>query len=103
MEMKRQAFPDFIAGLNLGAKETARLRQTLAAEFRYLASFRKFLEGTSLPEQYRLFDDALSVAPWNDSLRARIYAQYAYIASRQRDPAERARLMKRANDLYPRD
>ncbi|NCF62988.1 MAG: hypothetical protein GWP58_09065 [Gammaproteobacteria bacterium] len=77
-----------------------RLRQTFAAEFRYLDGFQKFLSGISLSENFRLFDDALSVAPWNDSLRARIYAQYAYIASTRKNPVERARMMKRADALY---
>ena len=79
---------------------TAKLKQTLAAEFRYLAGFQEFLKGISVSEQYRLFDYALSLAPWNDSLRARIFAQYSYIASTRRDPAEQARLMQRANALY---
>ena len=62
--------------------------------------FAKFLQGITVAEQYRIFDGALAMAPWNDSLRARIYAQYEYIASSRRDPVERARLMKRAQDLY---
>lgn len=71
------------------------------AEFRYLDGFRTFLEGMPLEEQYRVFDDALTVAPWNDSLRARIYLQYLYNASTRRIPAERARLIERAKALYP--
>jgi hypothetical protein len=52
-----------------------RLRQALAAEDRYLAGFLRFLQGMPLDDIYRVFDDALAVAPWNDILRARIYAQ----------------------------
>lgn len=100
IRMKRDAHADFLASLGTDPRTTARLRQTFAAEFRYLAAFKKFLEGLSIIEQYRLFDDALAVAPWNDSLRARIFAQYSYIASTRRDPADRARLMQRANALY---
>jgi spermidine synthase len=100
IDMKRAAHSDFLASLETDPQSSARLRQTFAAELRYLAGFQKFLEGTTLTEQYRLFDDALSVAPWNDSLRARIFAQYSYIASTRKDPAERARLMQRANALY---
>jgi hypothetical protein len=81
-------------------QDSAKLRQTLAAEFRYLEGFRKFLAGIPLAEQYRIFDDALAVAPWNDSLRARIFSQYSHIASTRTNPAERARLMQRANSLY---
>jgi spermidine synthase len=97
---KRQANTDFLADLGANAQDSARLRQTMAAEFRYLAGFQKFLEGITLAEQYRIFDDALAVAPWNDSLRARIFAQYSYIASTRTDPAERARMTQRANALY---
>jgi len=100
IKLKREALPDFLASLGTGMQDTARLRQTLAAEFRYLAGFQKFLEGMSLSDQYRIFDDALAVAPWNDSLRARIFAQYSYMASTRRDPAERSRLMQRAHALY---
>ena len=39
--------------------------------------------------------------PDADSLRARIYAQYAYIASTRHDPRERARLERKASSLYP--
>jgi hypothetical protein len=81
-------------------QDTARIKQTFAAEFRYLEGFRKFLAGIPLTEQYRIFDDALAVAPWNDSLRARIFSQYLHIASTRTNPSERARLMQRANSLY---
>jgi spermidine synthase len=100
IELKRAAYVEFLAGLEASTRDTARMRQTMAAEFRYLAGFQKFLEGMTLTEQYRIFDDALAVAPWNDSLRARIYLQYIYNASTRRQPAERSRLMQRAEDLY---
>ena len=45
-------------------------------------------------------DEALAVAPWNDSLRARIYAQYSHIAMSQADPVQRRMLLNRANALY---
>lgn len=100
IELKRAAHADFLAGLEGDARDAARMRQTVAAEFRYLGGFQQFLEGMTLTEQYRVFDDALAVAPWNDSLRARIYLQYLYNASTRRMPAERSRLMQRAEDLY---
>jgi hypothetical protein len=78
-----------------------RLRQGLEAEELYLKGFGKFLTGLPMMETYRIFDDALAAAPWNDSLRARIYARYAYLASTRLDPAERALLMRRAEALYP--
>ncbi len=100
LKLKRLAYPDYLAGFEKGMQDTARLKQTFAAEFRYLEGFRKFLTGIPLTEQYRIFDDALAVAPWNDSLRARIFSQYLHIAYTHRDPSERARLLKRANYLY---
>ncbi len=98
--LKREAYPEFLANLEPGLQDSARLKQTLAAEFRYLMGFHRFLNGMPLAEQYRVFDDALAVAPWNDSLRARIYAQYSYIASTPRDPQQRARMQKKADALY---
>ena len=98
--LKRKAHSGFMAKLQAAPGQQTRLQQTLAAEFRYLEAFGKFLSGIPLSEQYRIFDDALAVAPWNDSLRARLYAQYAYVASMARGPAEKARLMKKAADLY---
>jgi spermidine synthase len=100
IELRREAYPGFLASLQDGVRDTARLQQTFAAEDLYLLGFQKFLGGIPLTEQYRLFDEALALAPWNDSLRARIFAQYSYIASTRRDPSERARLMKRAASLY---
>ena len=45
-------------------------------------------------------DSVLAQAPWNDSLRARIYAQYRYLASTQTNPSMRKRMMERADALY---
>lgn len=100
IELKRTAHGDYLRRIDLGYLDSGRLRRTFVAEFRYLRAFQKFLGGLSLDDHYRLFDDALGVAPWNDSLRARVYAQYAYLASTRSNPAEHAGLMKRANELY---
>ena len=101
IELKKAAFADFLENLELSPRDKVRIHQSIAAELRYLDGFQKFLEGRPLDEQYRIFDDALAVAPWNDSLRARIYLQYLYNASTRRIPGERARLMERAEALYP--
>ena len=103
LELKRSAHPEFLARVEPGFPDGRRLQRTFAAEFRYLYAFRKFLAGVSIDEHYRLFDGALAVAPWNDSLRARIYAQYSYLAATQRDPSRRALMMQRARDLYKGD
>lgn len=100
LKLKREAYPNYLDSFKYGMQDTTKLRQTFAAEFRYLEGFRRFLTGIPLDEQYRIFDDALAVAPWNDSLRARIYSQYVHIASTRSNPSERARLMRRAESLY---
>ena len=105
LDMRRNAFPAQLAALTQQTTDPARWRQGFAAEFRYLMGFRNFLTGMPLDENYRVFDDALAMAPWSDSLRARIYAQYSFLASTRQDPSERALLLRRAESLYqgPRD
>ncbi len=100
MALKREAHPAFIASLIEGAGGQERLEQSFAAEFTYLAAFQRFLAGVSMGEAYALFDNALAMAPWNDSIRARIYAQYRYFAATQRDPVRRVALERRAEELY---
>jgi spermidine synthase len=99
-ELKLQAQTDFVANLEINQKDLARFKQTLVAEDSYLLGFERFQIGISMIDQYRLFDAILAMAPWNDSLRARIFSQYSHIASSRRDPSERARLTKKANQLY---
>jgi spermidine synthase len=98
--LKRAGYPYLLAKQSRDAKARARLRRSLIAEERYLDGFRRFLGGLPLAETYRVFDGALAAAPWNDSLRARIYAQYAFLAQTRADPAERRLLMRRAEALY---
>ncbi len=98
--LKRQAHDEFLADISVGHEDAGRLEQTLAAEESYLLGFEKFQTGMSLMDQYRLFDAILAMAPWNDSLRARIYAQYMHIASTRGTKSERTRLLNKANSLY---
>jgi spermidine synthase len=100
LRLKRKAYVDFFASLSAQVEDPDRLRQTFAAEFLYLKAFQQYLEGLQIADLYRVFDESLEAAPWNDSLRARIYAQYAYFATTQRDPAMRERLRRRAEALY---
>ncbi|MEJ2385194.1 MAG: fused MFS/spermidine synthase [Xanthomonadales bacterium] len=102
-DLKRSAHARFAAGLDLDPPQRERFNQTLRAEFLYLARFHRFLTGMALDEIHREFDATLAMAPWNDSLRARIYAQYAYLASTRHDPRERARLERKAASLYSGD
>ena len=99
-ELKQRARAGFLADIEIDESNRARFEQTLAAEDAYLLGFEKFQTGISLIDQYRLFDAILAMAPWNDSLRARIFAQYSHIAASRPDKFERTRLFKRANDLY---
>ena len=98
--LKRKAYVDFFSDLSSDVTDTDKLRQTFAAEFRYLEAFQQYLQGLSLEDNYRIFDSVLAQAPWNDSLRARIYAQYRYLASTQTDPSKRKRMTDRAEALY---
>ncbi len=100
LDMKREAFDEFFSRVAADRDDPEKLRQTFAAEFRFLEAFQQFLRGIPLNETYRLFDEALALAPWNDSLRARIYAQYEYFARTQPDPARRMIMMRRAEALY---
>ena len=100
LELRRRAYPDYLRALAAQTDDPARLERTFAAEFRFLEAFQQFLGRIPLSETYRLFDGALAVAPWHDSLRARIYAQYRYFAASQRDPVRRAQLARRAEALY---
>ncbi len=47
-------------------------------------------------EIFRRYDAALALAPWNESLRARIFLHYSQIADSQSNPRVKAYLMKRA-------
>ena len=100
IELKRRSHSDFAAGLFPDAAAEERFKQTMRAEFLYLLGFQRFLNGMPLNENYRVFDAALAMAPWNDSLRARIYAQYAYIAE-TRHPSQRLPYQQKAKSLYP--
>lgn len=99
-DLKRNAHAEFAASLELSEADRELFDRTMRAEFVYLFGFQRFLLGMTLEEQYRYFDATLAMAPWNDSLRARIYAKYSYIASSRRSPAERIRLREKARSLY---
>ena len=48
IELKRNAHPEYFAEIVKDSTDRLRLRQTFAAEFRYLTGFQKFLSGISL-------------------------------------------------------
>jgi len=100
LRLKRAAHATFLADVSADGPDPGKLSRPLATEFLYLEAFQRFLGGMSLAEVFRVFDGLLAMAPWNDSLRARIYAQYSHVASTQADPVMRAQLMRRAAALY---
>jgi len=100
--LRRASQPD-LSNVAAQAGDRVRWQRTFAAEEIYLEGFGRFLRGLPPDEAYRIFDQALATAPWNDSLRARIYAQYAYLASTQRDPSRRAAMQRKADALYSGD
>lgn len=100
LELKRLAQPGYLAELEKDARDPARIRASIAAQDRYLLAYQKYLQGVSLQEMYQMFDQALAMAPWNDSLRAQIYAQYTHVAFLGRSASDRIHMMQRAESLY---
>ena len=76
--------------------EAEKLKRALAAEQNYLIGYRISLGPVSATDIFRQYDSALALAPWNDSLRARIFLHYSEIAASQSNPGVKAYLMKRA-------
>ena len=101
--LKRAAAPTFLAGINVrDQEETRRLNRALGAEQAYLTGYRLSLSpgpvsGTEIVRQY---DRALALAPWNESLRARIFLHYSEIADSQANTGVKADLMERALSVY---
>ncbi|MDX1584942.1 MAG: hypothetical protein R3338_15195, partial [Thermoanaerobaculia bacterium] len=100
LTLKRRAHPRFFSNVSADAPDPNKLRQTFEAEFLYLEAFQRFLAGMPAADAFRIFDGILEMAPWNDSLRARIYAQYRHVAASQPDPRMRMLFMGRAISLY---
>jgi len=90
-----------VRGLDEAASE--KLRRAQAAEQAFLAGYRLSLSPVSIDEIFRRYDAALALAPWNESLRARIYLHYTDIGASQRNPAIRAFMRKRALAVYDPD
>ena len=95
--LKRAAAPAFLASIKLRDQdEAARLKRALAAEQNYLEGYRISLAPVSAMDIFRRYDTALSLAPWNESLRTRIFLHYSEIAASQSNPRVKAYLMDRA-------
>jgi len=100
VSLRRQSRGPYLAALKSQLPADPRLEAAFRADDAYLDAFTRYLDGMTLPELYRLFDHVLSLAPWNDNLRARVFSIYSYTARRSRDPAQRRRLQMRADALY---
>jgi spermidine synthase len=100
IQLKSLSSEEYLADLTKDGRDNARIKASIASENYYLLAYQKYLEGISLQEMYQLFDQSLAMAPWNDSLRAQIYAQYSNAALKGRTAAERVNMMIRANSLY---
>jgi spermidine synthase len=101
--LRRMAAPALLAAINVrDQEETRRLSRALTAEQMYLAGYRLSLSAVSVSgmEILRQYDEALALAPWNDSLRARIFLHYSEIAASQANTAVKAYLMERALSIY---
>ena len=95
--LKRAAAHDFLASIKLRSKgEAEKLKSALAAEQAYLTGYRISLGSVSTMEIFRQYDDALALAPWNESLRARIALHYSDIAASQENHGIKAYLLDRA-------
>lgn len=98
--LKRTAAAEYLSRFRNQDTDSERIRQSFAAELRYLAGFRQFLKGFPVADQYRTFDGILNDAPWNDSLRAQVLTLYTHFANSAQDPYERARRQQRVDALY---
>ncbi len=101
--LKRAAAPDFLAAIAVrDQQEARRLIRALDAEQAYLAGYRLSLSTgpVSGMEIVREYETALALAPWNESLRARIFLHYSDIAASQANVGVKAYLLERALSVY---
>jgi len=95
--LKRAAAPAFLAAIKpRDQDEAAKLERALEAEQAYLKGYRISLAPVDATDIFRQYDTALSLAPWNESLRARIFLHYSEIAASQSNPRVKTYLMNRA-------
>ena len=95
--LKRAATADLLAGVRLrNQDEIGRLKSALAAEHEFLEGYRISLAPVDANDIFRRYDAAIKLAPWNQSLRSRIFLHYSEIADSQPDPRVKDYLMKRA-------
>lgn len=76
MELRRRSTDTLLASVAEGSEDHRRLQQAVAAEGEFLLGFRRTLAGGTVSQVLQRFDKAMALAPWNDSLRARIFLAY---------------------------
>jgi len=95
--LKRAAAAEFLATVRLrNQQQVERFASTLAAEQEFLKGYRISLAPVDATRIYHHYDMAIALAPWNQSLRARIFLHYSEIAASQANPGVRAYLLQRA-------
>jgi len=100
-ELRRKAAPALLASIRgLDAEQTEQLRGAQAAEQAFLAGYRLSLSPVSVMEIFRQYEAAVTLAPWNENLCARIFLHYFDIAASQNHAGNRALMMKRALAVY---
>ena len=102
--LRRAGAAELRASMRLrDAEQAGRLEAALVAEQAFLEGYRISLAPVNAADIFALYDAAISGAPWNDSLRARIALHYTEIASSQAGPGIRNYLLQRANDARGAD
>lgn len=81
MSLRRSAAPALLSKMAASTEEGARLREAFAAEEEILSGYRQGLAGAPRAEVTRRFESALALAPWNDSIRSRVFLHYRMTAS----------------------
>jgi spermidine synthase len=103
--MRRSTAPRFLATMTSDAVDDARLEAAFAAEEQYLTGYRMSLVGAPEAEVFRRLESALSLAPWNESIRSRVFVHYRTAASghyQQGNVHMAANLMQRALSVFDR-
>ncbi len=101
--LRRKAGAGFLARMRLGDEATRRrLSQAEEAELAFLTGYRSSLGPgpVSAADIFREYDRALALAPWNDSLRARIALHYQAIGASQRSAWGQVGMLEHAVAVY---
>lgn len=103
MGLRRAETPALFSEFAAGTGDTGRLSDAFAAEQLYLDAYRGGLAGMAEDEVFRGLESALALAPWNESLRARIFLLHWKNATRRfndQDLQGAVDLMRHALSVY---